>query len=155
MQIRSIPLGDLSGHRAGRLLLSQMYEAATGAPMPRILTGELGKPYFGEGALHFSISHTRDRVFCALADHPVGIDAEPLDRAIRLELANKILSPSELLRYQNAPDKRLALLRFWVLKEAQGKLTGKGVPIYPNHTDFSPDDPRIRVLDGCLVAVME
>ena len=45
------------------------------------------------------------------------------------------------------------LLRLWVLKEAAAKLSGEGLRGYPNHTDFSPEDPRLREIDGCIVAI--
>ena len=38
---------------------------------------------------------------------------------------------------------------------AAAKLSGEGLRGYPNHTDFSPDDPRITEMNGCRVAVME
>jgi len=138
-------------HLLGLSLLEKLY----GAPLPEIKRTKLGKPYFPGETLHFSISHTKNRVFCALSDCPIGIDAEELDRDISLKLAEKILSPGELAQYRNATDKRKALLTFWVLKEAAGKCTGKGLRLWPKHTDFSLDDPRVREIDGCLVAVIE
>ncbi len=84
----------------------------------------------------------------------MGIDAEEVDRDIDLRLAEKILSPEEKERYRKAENKREALLRLWVLKEAQAKLTGEGLRGYPTHTDFSPEDVRIQVKDGCYLAVM-
>ena len=90
-----------------------------------------------------------------LSKTPVGIDAEELDRAINLKLADKILSPGEKVRFDTAPHKNRALLTFWVLKEAAAKLTGEGLRGYPNHTDFTLDDPRVREMDGCLVAIIE
>ena len=90
-----------------------------------------------------------------LSEHNIAIDAEELDRDIRLRLAEKILSPAEKARFDAAADKRRALLAFWVLKEAAAKLSGEGLRGYPNHTNFSPDDPRVTEMDGCLVAVME
>lgn len=131
-----------------------MYEARFQKPMPQILTTRQGKPYFEDNSVYFSISHTKDYVFCVLSSQPVGMDAEKADRIIRPELAEKILSPSEKARYTQASDKQETLLRFWVLKEADAKCTGEGLRIYPNHTDFHPDDPRIRVMNGCLVAVI-
>lgn len=144
-----------SGHEVGRLLLARLYRAETGEEMPEIAIGEWGKPYFPDSPLYFSISHTKNHAFCALAPHPIGIDAEEKDRKIRLRLADKILSPSERLRFDGAADKEDALLRLWVLKEASVKLTGKGLQGYPNHTDFSPEDGRIREIDGCYVAVLQ
>ena len=155
MRIASCELHGRSGHEAGRALLAEVYRAETGKEMPPILVTERGKPYFGTGEWHFSISHTRHHAFCALSKQPVGIDAEELDRDIPLKLADKILSPGERIQFDAAPDKRRALLTFWVLKEAAAKLTGEGLRGYPNHTDFGLDDPRVTEMNGCLVAVME
>ena len=142
------------GHEAGRRLLARLYRAYTGQAMPEILVTDRGKPCFADSSLHFSISHTPHHVFCALSETPIGIDAEEADRVIDLRLAEKILSPPEKAQYDASSDKRLALLTFWVLKEAQAKYTGDGLRGYPNHTQFRLDDPRIRQIDGCLVAVI-
>lgn len=147
-------LNGRNGHEAGRELLGRMYREETGAQCPEIAIAERGKPYFCTGNLHFSISHTKGHVFCALSDRPVGLDAEEMDRPIKLHLAQKILSEPEKHRFEAAVDKRDTLLRLWVLKEAAAKLTGEGLRGYPNGTDFDPDDPRIMELDGCYVAVM-
>lgn len=143
------------GHTAGRQLLAKMYRAHTGKEMPEIRIADRGKPCFAEGELHFSVSHTKNYVFCALSDVPVGIDAEEADRDIDLRLADKILSPAEKKQYDEAEDKRTALLTFWVLKEAQAKATGEGLRGYPNKTDFRLDDPRVQKISNCLVAVIE
>ena len=143
------------GHEAGRALLAQMYREYRGREMPAVVLEERGKPRLADDPLQFSISHTGAHVFCALSDRPIGIDAEEQSRDIDLQLAEKILSPSEKKRYDSADDKRSALLRLWVLKEAAAKCTGQGLRGYPNKTDFSPDDPRIQQIDGCFVAVIE
>lgn len=148
-------LNGRTGHAAGRQLLARLYQEETGQECPEIAVAERGKPYFLNGNLHFSISHTKDHVFCALSDRPVGLDAEETDREIKPQLAEKILSEPEKRRFDAASDKRAALLRLWVLKEAAAKLSGEGLRGYPNHTDFSPDDPRITEIDGCYVAVIE
>ena len=152
MILRSCELNGRSGHDAGRMLLAEMYPGET---LPPIAIGERGKPYFVDAPWHFSISHTPRHAFCALSERPIGIDAEETDREINLKLAEKILSPSEKAEFDEAEDKRLALLTFWVLKEAAAKLTGEGLKGFPNHTNFTLDDPRVRKIDGCLVAVME
>lgn len=155
MKIASCELKGNSGHEAGRELLAKLYFDETGAPLPPVLVTERGKPYFEGNPLHFSISHTHRHVFCVLAEHNVGIDAEELDRDINLKLAEKILSPMEKAQFEEARDKRLALLKFWVLKEAAAKVSGQGLRGYPNHTNFSLGDPRVTQRDGCLVAVLE
>ena len=154
MIIASRTLDGLSGHAAGRLLLKQLWEEHIGGSLPPIVIAERGKPCFADSTWHFSISHTKRRVFCVLSEHPVGLDAEETDRNIRLQLAEKILSPSEKQQFDAAHDQRLALLKFWVLKEAAAKLTGEGLRGYPNHTNFHLTDPRVTEMEGCLVAVL-
>ena len=144
-----------TGHEEGRKLLAEIYHRRTGQPLPEILKGARGKPYFPEGDWHFSISHTKNFVFCVLDNQPIGIDAEELDRDIKLSLADKILSPMEKAQFDAAADKKRALLTFWVLKEAAGKMTGEGINGYPNKTNFTLDDPRVTEIDGCLVAVIK
>ena len=148
-------LDGRGGHEAGRQLLARLYRAETGADCPPVLTTPRGKPYFEDSPLHFSITHTKNHAFCVLAPHPVGIDAEEKDRQISLRLADKILSPPERCRFDAAADKRAALLRLWVLKEAAAKCSGEGLRGYPAHTDFSPEDHRITEIDGCYVAIIK
>ena len=141
-----------TGHDAGRELLAKLYPDGQ---LPPIGVTQRGKPYFVDSSWHFSISHTHRHAFCVLSEHPVGIDAEETDRDINLRLAEKILSPMEKAQFDGAEDKRTALLKFWVLKEAAAKCSGEGLRGYPNHTDFSLEDPRIREMDGCFVAIVE
>lgn len=147
-------LSGRSGHEVGRQLLAQLYREETGQPLPPIAVTDRGKPYFVGSDLHFSITHTKKHAFCVLSDRNVGIDAEESDRNIRLELAEKILSPGEESRFRKAEDPRRALLTFWVLKEAAAKCSGEGLRGYPRDTDFSLDDPRVTEMEGCLVAIV-
>lgn len=144
-----------TGHQQGRILLETMYRQLTGRPLPPVLVAEEGKPYLEGSSLHFSVTHTKHHVFCALSDRPVGIDAEELTRKINPALAKKILSPGEMAQYRQAQDKNRALLTFWVLKEARVKYLGTGLRGYPNDTDFRLEDPRVRQQEDCLLAVME
>ena len=155
MYLRSCEITHNDPHNCARALLAALYAEQTGSAMPQILTERRGKPCFAHGDWHFSISHTKRHAFCVLSKTPVGIDAEELDRQVKPQLAQKILSPRELAQYEMAQDKKLALLKFWVLKEAAAKLTGEGLHGYPNNTDFSLDDARLSIIDGCVVAVME
>jgi len=155
MRLLFCDLAGETGHEAGRRLLAEAYRAETGEDLPEIRITDRGKPYFPESDWHFSISHTQKHAFCVLSRNNIAIDAEEPDRRLKLSLAEKILSPMEKLRFDASEDKRKALLTFWVLKEAEAKLTGEGLRVYPNHTDFSLDDPRVTQIAGCLVAVME
>ena len=155
MKIASWALSGRTGHEAGRELLAMLYREETGAALPPIRITERGKPYFPGSDWHFSISHTKKHAFCVLSRRNVGLDAEELDRNVNLKLAEKVLSPTEKTQFDAAADKRRALLTFWVLTEAAAKLTGEGLRGYPNETAFSLEDPRVREMEGCLVAVME
>ena len=155
MRIASCELGVLTGHEAGRKLLQELYREATGKDLPEIRITDRGKPYFPDSDWHFSISHTPKHAFCVLSRTKVGLDAEELDRKINLKLAEKILSPGEKARFDAAENKEKALLTFWVLKEAAAKRSGEGLRGYPNHTNFTLEDPRVTELDGCILAVME
>ena len=152
--LASCSLNGRSGHEAGRALLARLYREATGQPLPPIEVGAWGKPAFSDSDWHFSISHTKKHAFCVLAEENIAIDAEELDRRVNLSLAEKILSPTEKAQFDAAADKNRALLTFWVLKEASAKLSGRGLHGYPNDTAFSLDDPRVRELEGCLVAIL-
>lgn len=149
------PLEGRNAHEAGRSLLEKLYHQRYGEPLPTVERMENGKPYFPGKDVYFSISHTQKNVFCVLSSRPVGLDAEEADRKVHGTLAKHILSPEEYAQYERSPDPRLALLTFWVLKEADAKRTGKGIRGYPNDTHFNLTDPRVRLMNGCLVAVVE
>ena len=80
MKLLSEKLNGRDPLLAGLSLLEKLY----GAPLPEIKRTPLCKPYFTGEDLHFSISHTKNYVFCALGEYPIGIDAEELSRDIRL-----------------------------------------------------------------------
>ncbi len=144
-------LSGQSGHDAAYSLLSDHF----GGALPPICRTDRGKPYFPNSPWHFSISHTSGHAFCCVCQENVGMDCEEIHRQIPLSLGEKILSPTEYARFSAAEEPRLALLRLWVLKEALAKLSGRGWGSWLKHTDFSPDDERIQVIDGCFVAVLK
>ncbi len=154
LYIAHLPLEGRSGHDTGRLLLQRLYRQVMGRPLPPVAVTPRGKPYFEDGLWHFSISHTPSHAFCAMADCPVGIDAEESDRRVDPRLAQRILSPSEYAEYAAAADPNRALLTFWVLKEAAAKCSGQGIRYPANQTGFSLKDTRIFEEAGCIVAVI-
>lgn len=155
MRLAHCKLTGQTGHEAGRQLLAEVYRQETGEDLPEIRITDRGKPYFPHSPWHFSISHTKKHAFCVLSRKNVAIDAEEADRRINLGLAEKILSPAEKAQFAAAENPEKALLTFWVLKEAAAKLSGQGLRGYPDHTNFTLEDPRVTELDGCIIAVME
>lgn len=146
-------LNGRSGHEAGRALLAQLYRQATGEELPPIAVTPQGKPYFTEGSWHFSISHTDHYAFCVLSQHNVGLDAEEKGRPVSPAMLEKFLSDKEKARLGD--DQQDTFLRLWVLKEAQAKLTGRGMGNWMKNTDFDPFDQRIQEINGCYIAVLE
>ncbi len=153
MKLKYCRLNGETGHAAGRRLLAELYREQTGLPLPPVARTPEGKPYLQDSPWHFSISHTKGHAFCLLAQENVAIDAEELSRQVAPGLEEKILSPGELARLEQARDRNRAMLTFWVLKEAAAKLSGRGLRGYPNHTDFTLTDSRVLEIDGCLVAI--
>lgn len=146
-------LNGRDGHSVGRELLARLYAQATGEKLPDIAVTPQGKPYFPNGNWHFSISHTKNFVFCALSDRNIGLDAEEKGRAVSPVMIEKFTSDGEKSRLGNDPQD--AFLRLWVLKEADAKLTGRGMGNWLKNTDFDPFDQRIQEINGCYVAVLE
>ena len=153
MFLLSEALNGRGGHEVGRLLLAQLYLQATGEALPPIAVTPRGKPYFPNGNWHFSISHTAHYAFCALSRHNIGLDAEEKGRKVSPAMVEKFTSQGEKDRLGINPQD--AFLRLWVLKEAQSKLTGRGMGNWLKDTDFDPFDPRIQEINGCYVAVLE
>ena len=142
-----------NGHQVGRELLTRLYQQATGQDLPEIAVTFRGKPYFPEGNWHFSISHTKNYAVCALSRKNIGLDAEEKGRKVTPAMIEKFTSVSEKGRLGSDPQD--AFLRLWVLKEAQSKLTGRGMGNWLKDTDFDPFDQRIQEINGCYVAVLE
>lgn len=96
---------------------------------------EHGKPYFVEkdqknreiiSDIHFNLSHSQDMVACVVSRQPVGIDIEKI-RRYNAKVADRILSEKEWDFLQSSKQKDKDFIRFWTLKEAYGKYTGKGL----------------------------
>ncbi|MBP5424609.1 MAG: 4'-phosphopantetheinyl transferase superfamily protein [Prevotella sp.] len=89
--------------------------------------GPHGKPFIvGHPEIHFSLSHCREAVACAVSDRPVGIDVESVQR-YRESLAQYTMNDEEqqLIAAAERPD--VAFIRLWTMKEARLKLTGEGI----------------------------
>ena len=145
---------------AARELLDLLCRRVLDAPAPPLLREPGGKPRFAREDLHCGIAHTRGHVFAALADGPVGLDAEDLSRPLRLETARRVLSPGEALP---PGQERQGLLRYWTLKEAYLKYTGQGLRRDMRGLTFTLEpEPHLAGSDlhfaqleafGCLVAL--
>lgn len=118
---------------AGRWFARQIIAAAYGGdPLAWSLSAPDSGPPLASGpapgAVHLSLSHSADRVACAVAASPLGLDLE-LPRRVRdfLALADAMCSPDERARLHAAePADRAAMFyQCWTLKEAWLKSRGE------------------------------
>ena len=81
-----------------------------------------GKPYLkGQKDVFFNISHSADRVMCAVSDGEVGCDVQEISH-VREGFAERFFAPEEAISVKSDED----FYRFWTLKESVAK--AKGVP---------------------------
>ncbi|MFE9480015.1 4'-phosphopantetheinyl transferase family protein [Streptomyces spororaveus] len=124
--------------------------------------GRHGRPALATGTgVHFSLSHTGDRVLIAVAGVPVGVDVEAVGRKPRPGLLRR-LHPEERAAVSALPPGRRdeAVLACWVRKEAYLKGTGAGLADGLERTyvgtgpGFGRPEPRPAALgDWWLTAV--
>lgn len=126
---RPLPDGAECGAR-GALLSAALGEERAA----RLLYAPGGKPFIAPAAddprpPYMSLTHTRALIACAVCRAPVGLDAEPAERAVPEALARRILSAAERARCAALPEGARAafLLDVWVAKEAHLKRTGEGL----------------------------
>ncbi len=96
--------------------------------MPQIAFGKHGKPFFPElPNIHFNLSHCKNAVACAVSSHEVGIDIESVRHPLNDQLAQYVLTDTELVQVMSAKQPELVFTQFWTLKESIVKLTGNGI----------------------------
>ena len=107
------------------LLMTALQEL--GGPMPplEISCGAGGKPALQDGP-EFSLSHSGERVFCALSDEPVGADLQQL-RPCNPALARRFFSKAEAAWLEEQKEQNLAFSLLWSLKESYVKFLGSGI----------------------------
>jgi 4'-phosphopantetheinyl transferase len=116
-----------------------------------------GKPELESGLyarhIEFNITHCEGLVALVLAQGSVGIDAEPKNRQIELDVARLVLTSEEQSELQSWPieQRRYRLLQYWTMKEALVKAMGVGFskPLDSVAVEFTAQsEPRIRYLLG-------
>ncbi|MBQ7500398.1 MAG: 4'-phosphopantetheinyl transferase superfamily protein [Clostridia bacterium] len=107
-----------------------------------------GKPVIvSSDGVHFNISHSGERVMCAVSEKPVGCDVE-LVRKYNVRIAERFFAKSEYARILSASDEeeRLAVFfRLWTLKESFMKTTGMGFSLPMNEFVINIDNKKISV----------
>ena len=124
---------DLIARALVRTTLSRY--AAIPATEWRFHKGGHGKPEIEAPPLplRFNLSHSKDRVVCAVAlHHDVGVDVEYTERRNDvLAIARHYFSPREIEDLFAKPEQhqREAFFDYWTLKEAYIKARGEGISL--------------------------
>jgi len=155
VKIYCAPCAENSGSVTVYALLGHAFVTEYGGIIPKIKKTPNGKPYFPERLdIHFSLSHTKTHVLCALSGDPVGVDIES-ERRISPRALAFFCSPDEYALFHP--------LDLWVLKESYLKLKGWTLPSVRTMR-FSREEDRIIApdtsvmsklyhVDGCRAAV--
>ena len=64
--------------------------------LPQLIYDNQGKPLLKDQSdIHFSLSHCREAVACALSDQPIGVDIETMEH-FSVEVAEHVMSEKEM-----------------------------------------------------------
>ncbi|PWN68632.1 4-phosphopantetheinyl transferase [Chryseobacterium phosphatilyticum] len=114
---------------SGRILLQHGLKTYFHISEPDIRVSPNKKPYLRGNPVYFNISHSRDRVVCAIAEFPIGIDIEFLDRTINYYDFQFQMTKGEFEQIEHAEDKIKSFFNYWTRKEAVIKAHGDGMMI--------------------------
>ncbi len=134
--------------------LKQVLARCTGnrAEAVRFTQNRYGKPELAPDVtdlpVRFNLSHTGKLAVCAVTlSYDIGVDIEHLERPVNLSIAERFFSnqEAETLDRADASLKQPLFVRFWTLKEAYAKATGRGLAIGLDRFSFVLDLPEIRI----------
>jgi len=126
--------------------------------MPEIAEGLRGKPEFAwpkdcETKCFFNISHSGNYVICAMADFEVGADVQRRTR-VRESILRKFFSEDERKLVETCGGDEVlrerAFARIWVTKEAETKLTGRGITQLLGRMLGSEEADVLKIWQGML-----
>ena len=113
------------------LLVRALREQGISPEDIQIAYGAHGKPaLLGNHQLFFNLSHSGQRVLCAVSHQEVGCDVEQA-RPVNLKLAKRFFSPAEYETLSSLPqeEQQAAFLRLWTCKESFVKAVGTGLSL--------------------------
>lgn len=131
------PSSKRKGSALGVSLLAAAYADYAGSPPSKLLALLTGRST-ELPALHYSVSHSKTHVLCALSEAPVGVDTEA-HRPFKQAYIERLCTPAELAS--------LPFFDIWVLRESFFKLTGTGdlrsLRFYRRNGKIVPPEPGV------------
>ena len=96
--------------------------------VPEFVYNEFGKPSLPNLSIHFSLSHCKDAVACAVSDHNIGIDVETIV-PYNPDVARRVCTAAELEMLEQSANKDVDFIKLWTVKEAISKYEGMGLSL--------------------------
>lgn len=92
-------------------------------------SGKMGKPYFCDIPLYFSLSHSGALVFLAVSEAENGADIQKMTKTDWKKMSARFYSEKEQELFSQCEEEkgRELFFQYWAKKEALGKYTGEGV----------------------------
>ena len=107
------------------LLMAALKELNGPMPPLEVICGEGGKPALQDGP-EFSLSHSGERVLCALSDEAVGADLQQM-RPCNPALTRRFFTGAEVAWLEEQRERDQAFSLLWSLKESYVKFLGSGI----------------------------
>lgn len=103
--------------------------------VPEFMYNEFGKPSLPNLPIHFSLSHCKNAVACAVSDHNIGIDVESVV-PYNPDVARRVCTADELKMLEQSPNKDADFIKLWTMKEAISKYDGRGLTMSFNEINI-------------------
>ena len=115
---------------------------------------EFGKPSFSNLPIHFSLSHCKDAIVCAVSDQNIGIDVETIV-PYNPDVARRVCTATEFEMLDQSENKDLEFIKLWTVKEAISKYKGLGLslPFCEMKTEHYTVVSKILDNSNCIISV--
>ncbi len=122
--------------------------------IPKFAYNEFGKPFLPNLPIHFSLSHCKEAVACAVSDHNVGIDVESII-PYAPSVAMRVCTTTEFEMLAYSDNKDVDFIKLWTVKEAISKYEGKGLslPFSEIKTENYTTASQILNNSKCVISV--
>ena len=122
--------------------------------IPEFVYNEFGKPSLSNLPIHFSLSHCKDAIACAVSDHNIGIDVESI-APYNPDVARRVCTVAELEMLEQSENKDLEFIKLWTIKEAISKYEGMGLslPFCKIKTENYAVASKILDNSNCIISV--
>ena len=122
--------------------------------IPEFVYNEFGKPSLPNMPIHFSLSHCKDAVTCAVSDYNIGIDVESIV-PYNPDVARRVCTADELKMLEQSSNKDMEFIKLWTVKEAISKYEGMGLslPFSKIHVDEYALHSKLITDQKCVASI--